>query len=182
MTLRKAFIYTITSSLFLMLLSYLASAQPKKLSLKQALELTLSNNRELKAGSLEIDRSVQQTKVAHSLSLPVAGINGQVAHYFNAPAFFGFGSTGSTNEKIDYGRFGGKDQVTASLYIVQPIYNAAIKPSLQYAKLIERQSSLNLTGRQTEIAALVKQTYIQLLVLHERIKLQQESLLRNEKA
>ena len=38
------------------------------------------------------------------------------------------------------------------------------------------------TGKKTEIAALLKQTYIQVLVLNERIKLQKESLVRNEKA
>ncbi|MCW3119925.1 MAG: TolC family protein, partial [Chitinophagaceae bacterium] len=109
-------------------------------------------------------------------------ISGQVAHYFNAPAFFGFGSNSSGNEKISYGRFGGKDQVTAALYVTQPIYNAGIRPGLQYAKLLERESDLSLTGKKTEIAALLKQTYIQVLVLNERIKLQKESLFRNEKA
>jgi outer membrane protein TolC len=183
MTLRKAFIYTITGSIFLLLFSYFASAQPKKLSLKEALELALNNNRDIKVSSLDIDKSQEQVTIARSASQPSAGISGQVAHYFNEPAFFGFGSAGTVNsDKIDYGRFGGKDQVTAALFLNQPVYNAAIKPSLAYSKLRERESHLSLAGKKNEIAAVLKQTYIQILVLNERIKLQKESLLRNEKA
>ena len=182
MTLKKAFIYTIIGSIFLFLFSYIATAQSKKLTLKEALALTMANNREVKISSLDIDRSQQQIDIAKSQSLPSVGINGQVAHYFNAPAFFGFGTSSTGNEKINYGRFGGKDQVAATLYVNQPLYNAGIKPGLQYARLLQKQSDLLHTGKKTEIAALLKQTYIQVLVLNERIKLQRESLVRNEKA
>ena len=182
MTLKKAFIYTIIGSIFLFLFSYIATAQSKKLTLKEALALTMANNREVKISSLDIDRSQQQIDIAKSQSLPSVAINGQVAHYFNAPAFFGFGTSSTGNEKINYGRFGGKDQVAATLYVNQPLYNAGIKPGLQYARLLQKQSDLLHTGKKTEIAALLKQTYIQVLVLNERIKLQRESLVRNEKA
>ena len=182
MTLKKAFIYTIVGSIFLFLFSYIATAQSKKLALKEALALTMANNREVKISSMDIDRSQQQIDIAKSQSLPSVGINGQVAHYFNAPAFFGFGTSSTGNEKINYGRFGGKDQVAATLYVNQPLYNAGIKPGLQYARLLQKQSDLLHTGKKTEIAALLKQTYIQVLVLNERIKLQKESLVRNEKA
>jgi outer membrane protein TolC len=183
MTLRKAFIYTITGSIFLLLFSYLASSQPRRLSLKEALQLTLNNNRDIKISALATDKSREQTTIAKSLALPAIGISGQIAHYFNEPAFFGFGSTGSSsNDKIEYGRFGGKDQVNAVLFLNQPVYNAAIKPSFAYSKLREKESELLLAGKKTEIAAILKQTYIQILVLNERIKLQKESIVRNEKA
>ena len=67
-------------------------------------------------------------------------------------------------------------------WITQPVYNAATKPGIIQAKLQERQSRLSVIDKQTDIAALLKQTYIRILVLHERIKLQNESLARNEKA
>ena len=137
MTLKKAFIYTIVGSIFLFLFSYIATAQSKKLTLKEALALTMANNREVKISSMDIDRSQQQIDIAKSQSLPSVGINGQVAHYFNAPAFFGFGTSSTGNEKINYGRFGGKDQVAATLYVNQPLYNAGIKPGVQYARLLQ---------------------------------------------
>lgn len=182
MTHTKAFIYTILVFTLLCLASYIAFGQPRQLSLKEALALTLANNRSIKIASLEVDKSEQEIVVAKSKGLPTIGISGQVDHYFRAPAFFGLGGNGNSGDKIPYGRFGGRDQATASLFFTQPLYDAGIRPGLQYAKLLERTSTLSVTDRQTNIAALLKQTYIVVLVLHERIKLQQESLQRNEKA
>ncbi|HEY2350860.1 MAG TPA: TolC family protein, partial [Puia sp.] len=100
---------------------------------------------------------------------------------YEAP-FFGIGNSGGNGEKISYDRFGGKDQASAAAWITQPVYNAATKPGIIAAKLQERQSRLSVIDKQTDIAAILKQTYIRILVLHERIKLQKESLARNEKA
>jgi len=185
MTTRKAFIYTSTVFALITLLSYLANAQPRQLSLKEALALTLANNREIKISSLDLKRSEQQTQVAKSASLPAAGISAQIAHYFNEAPFFGFVTTGATtanSDKIPYGRFGGRDQAAATAWITQPVYNAATRPGIISAQLQERQSRLAVQYKETDIAAMLKQTYIQILVLHERIRLQKESLARNEKA
>jgi outer membrane protein TolC len=182
MTTKKAFIYTSIVFALLTGLSYAANAQPRQLSLKQALALTLANNREIRISALDVDRSAQQTQVAKSALLPSAGVSAQIAHYFNEPPFFGFTSTGNSEDKIPYGRFGGRDQAGATAWITQPVYNAATRPSIINARLQERQSRLAVTYKETDIAALLKQTYIQILVLHERIRLQNESLERNKKA
>jgi outer membrane protein TolC len=182
MTLKKAFIYTSLVFGLLTLLSYIASAQPRKLSLKEALNLTLTNNREIKISSLDVDRSEQMTQVAKSASLPTAGVSAQIYHYFYEAPFFGIGGNGGSTDKIAYDRFGGRDQAGATAWITQPVYNAAIKPGIINAKLQERQSHLSVIDKQTDIAAILKQTYIRILVLRERIKLQNESLARNEKA
>jgi outer membrane protein TolC len=181
MTHRKAFIYTFLVFGLITLLSFLANAQTRQLSLKEALSLTLTNNREIKIISLDVIRSEQLTQVAKSASLPAAGVSAQLYHYFYEPPFFGIGNNGSS-DKISYDRFGGRDQAGATAWITQPVYNAAIQPGIISAKLQERQSRLSVIDKQTDIAALLKQTYIRILVLHERIKLQKESLARNEKA
>ena len=183
MTHTKAFIYTITVFAIICLASYIAFGQAKQLSLNEALALTLANNRNIKITSLDVSKSEQEIVVAKSKGLPTIGINGQVDHYFRAPAFFGLGSNGNNGaDKISYGRLGGKDQATAALFFSQPIYNAGTRPGLLYANLLQRTSSLSATDKKTNIAAVVKQTYIFILVLNERIKLQKESLIRNEKA
>lgn len=183
MTHTKAFIYTITVFAIICLASYIAFGQAKPLSLNEALALTLANNRSIKITSLDVSKSEQEIIVAKSNGLPTIGISGQVDHYFRAPAFFGLGSNGNNGaDKIPYGRLGGKDQATASLFFSQPIYNAGTRPGLKYANLLQRTSSLSATDKKTNIAAVVKQTYIFILVLNERIKLQEESLIRNEKA
>jgi len=181
MTNKKIFIYTILVFLTICLVSYIANAQPKKLSMQQAVSLTITNNREIKVARLDIDKSQQQIRVAKSLALPTVNASAQVAHYFLEPVFFGF-DNGSNSGKISYGRFGGRDQALAILSISQPLYNPAARPSLIDSKLSDRESRLTLTDKETNVAALVKQTYLQILVLNERIKLQQESLNRNQKA
>jgi len=182
MTLRKAFIYTSLVFGLITLISYMAYAQPKQLSLKEALHLTLTNNREIRISSMDADRSEQLTRVAKSASLPAAGVSAQVYHYFYEAPFFGIGNNTGGSNKIPYDRFGGKDQAGAISWITQPVYNAATKPAIIQARLQERQSRLLVIDKQADIAALLKQTYIQILVLHERIKLQNESLARNKKA
>ena len=182
MTLKKAFIYTSLVFGLITLFSYLANAQTKPLSLQEALSLTITHNREIKISSLDVDRSQQQIQIAKSAALPSAGISAQVAHYFYESPFFGLTNSGATGDKIPYARFGGRDQAAATAWITQPVYNAATKPGIINAQLQERQSRLSATDKETDIAALLKQTYIRILVLHERIKLQKESLARNEKA
>ena len=182
MTHKQAYIYTFTVFALICLFSYMASGQTRKLSLQEALSLSLANNRDIKVSSFDVDRSQQQVIVAKSQQQPVVGLGGQLLHYFQSPAFFGFGNSTSSNDKIPYGRFGGKDQVAATLFVTQPVYNAGIQPGIQQAKLQERKSRLQVTNKEINTAAAVKQTYIQLLVLHERIRLQNESLARNEKA
>jgi outer membrane protein TolC len=182
MTQKKAFIYTTLVFAFIILLSFMANAQALQLSLHEALSLTLAKNREIKISSLDAERSQQLEQVAKSAGLPSAGISAQVNHYFYETPFFGFTNSGSTGDKIPYARFGGRDQASAIAWITQPVYNAATKPGIINAKLRERQDRLSVIDKETDIAALLKQTYIRILVLQERIKLQKESLARNEKA
>ncbi len=182
MTHRKAFIYTALVFALITMFSYIANAQPRQLSLREALSLTLANNREIKISTLDVEKSLQQVQVAKSAGLPAAGISAQVSHYFYEAPFFGIGSTGGSSDKIPYDRFGGRDQAAANAWIIQPVYNAAVRPGIVSAQLQERQSRLSVINKETDIAALLKQTYIRILVLHERIKLQKESLARNEKA
>lgn len=64
---------------------------------------------------------------------------------------------------------------------MQPLYNPQAFPSWQNSRLREEESRLELNGTKIGTQASVKQTYIQILVLSERIKLQHESIGRNER-
>lgn len=160
----------------------LSFAQTQTLSMQEAVALALDNNPQIGITKLDIAKAKQERVVAKSGLLPTVNAAGQIAHYFQLPAFFGFGATTSPTGKIPYGRFGGNDQAAAWLFASQPLYNANVMPSLKLSKLREEESKIALTGKQTEIAASVKQTYLQILVLQEKIKLQQESIKRNEVA
>lgn len=181
MSFRRIFLYTVLAFLTICVISYIANAQSQQLSLKEAVSLAINNNREVKVARLDVDRSAEQVRIAKSVSLPSAGIGAQVGHYFSAPAFFGFDGD-SHADKVSYARFGGKDQAIATLSVVQPLINTAARPGIQRSRLEQSASRINVAGREADIAASVKQTYLQLLVLKERINLQQESLNRNQKA
>src|SRR5579859_1509461 len=205
----KPFIYTVLFFLALCLASYIASAQAadtrtvnlqlsagpdrpaseSNLSLVEALRLAMDRNRDIRIAGLDVARAGEDRKVARSISLPAAGVNGQVSHYFMLPPFFGFGgnnaggnSGNGSGDKVPYGRFGGKDQFTATLWVTQSLYNPSARPSRIRAELTEKQSRSLLGDQQAIVAADVRRTYLQVLVLGERIRLQKESLGRNQKA
>jgi len=158
-----------------------SAAAQQKLSLDDAVALAKAGNPELKATALEISRAAQQRTIAKSLLLPTVTAVGVVNHYFELQPFFGFGE-GATEGKVPYGRFGGEDQLAAVVTATQPLLNPQAYPTIQRARLKEQESSLLFRERQLETVALVKQTYLQALVLHERIKIQQESIERNQLA
>jgi outer membrane protein TolC len=159
----------------------LSAQAQQKLSLEDAVALAKAENPELKATALDISRAAQQRTIAKSLLLPNVTAAGVVNHYFQLQPFFGFGE-GTTEDRIPYGRFGGEDQLAAVVTATQPLLNPQAYPTIQRAKLKEQESSLHFRERQLETVALVKQTYLQALVLHERIEIQEESIERNQLA
>jgi outer membrane protein TolC len=155
--------------------------QARRLNMHDALVLATHHNRTLKANALDISISGEQVRVAKSLSLPAVQLGAQYLHYFELPAFFGFGENGN-NSKIPFSRIGGRDQFAGILSASYPIYNPMANPSRKAAQLQEKVSRVYYRQSSIDVAAQVKQTYLGILVLAERLKLQHESLQRNEKA
>jgi outer membrane protein TolC len=158
-----------------------AAQQEKDLGLQEAVQLAKQNNRTLKANALDISIATEQVRVAKSLSLPAAQLGAQYLHYFALPTFFGFGETGSSS-KIPYARIGGRDQFSGVISASYPIFNPVAAPTRRAALLQEKVSQESYRQSAINVAADVRQTYLGILVLAERLKLQRESLLRNEKA
>ena len=178
----KSFIHYryIVAVILLIASTNFVDAQSRSLSLQEAVQLANENNPELKISEKEIEKSLQQKVIARSLFLPSVQASAAAYHYFQLTPFFGFGDA-TTDGKIPYGRFGGEDQFVSSISAIQPLYNPQAFPSLQRVRLQEQESKIMLSGKQVSILASVKQTYLQLLVLNERIKLQRESINRNQR-
>jgi len=155
--------------------------QERNVGLQDAVQLAKQYNRTLKANALDISIAGEQVRIAKSLSLPAAQLGAQYLHYFALPTFFGFGATGGSS-KIPYDRFGGKDQFSGAISASYPVYNPTAAPTRRTAQLQEKVSREMYRQSAIDVAADVQQTYLGILVLAERLKLQQESLLRNEKA
>jgi len=158
-----------------------SAQQEKSIGLQDAVQLAKQYNRTLKANALDISIAREQVRVAKSLSLPAAQLGAQYLHYFALPTFFGFGANGGS-DKIPYDRFGGRDQFSGVISASYPIYNPIAAPTRRTAQLQEKISREMYRQSAIDVAADVQQTYLGILVLAERVKLQQESLLRNEKA
>jgi outer membrane protein TolC len=156
-----------------------AGAQ-QKLSLQETVTLAEQRNPEIAISKLEIEKAKQQRVISRSLFLPSIGASAQLAHYFQLNPFFGFGES-SPGDKIPYGRFGGEDQFVAFISAVQPLYNPQAFPSARHARLLEEESKVSASSKRIETLSQVKQTYLQILVLQERIKLQRESISRNHR-
>ena len=174
----KSFNYIITPLIALLFLTEV-SAQDK-LSLQDALSLANANNREIQHSALENQKTAEDRVIARSFLLPSVYAGANVNHYFKLPAFFGFGETVEAG-KIPYGRFGGEDQLAAFVTVVQPLYNPVAYPSHHFAQLRQQASSLDARAAEIRVLAEVKDTYLRILVLQERIKLTRESINRNTK-
>jgi outer membrane protein TolC len=181
MTNKRSIAYRGLISLSLLFYGLGGHGQALDLSLQDAVSLAVKHNRSLQSSNIDITVAQEQRKVARALSLPAASLGGQYAHYFELPVFFGFGES-TDKDKIPYGRFGGRDQFTATLAVSQPVFNPAAKPAQREAALQEKASRANYTFKEIDVRAAVKRTYLGILVLNERLKLQHESLQRNEKA
>ncbi|MFL5748730.1 MAG: TolC family protein, partial [Niastella sp.] len=176
---RSLFYYII---LFAMTAPLAGKAQQERdLGLQDAVQLAKQYNRTLKANALDISIATEQVRIAKSLSLPAAQLGAQYLHYFALPTFFGLGATGNTS-KVPYDRFGGRDQFSGVISASYPLYNPVAAPTRRVAQLQEQVSQVMYRQSAINVAADVQQTYLGILVLAERLKLQQESLLRNEKA
>jgi outer membrane protein TolC len=158
-----------------------AAQQVRSINLQDAVLLATQHNRTLKANALDISMAGEQVRVAKSLSLPVAQLGAQYMHYFALPAFFGFGENGS-NSKIPFSRMGGRDQFSGTISASYPVYNPVAAPSIRAAQLQEKVSRAYYRQSSIDVAADVQHTYLGILVLAERLKLQHESLQRNDKA
>jgi outer membrane protein TolC len=165
--------------IILSLLSIHLQAQ-ETLSLSEVMSLAKANNKELKAAQLEIEKADQQRVIARSAFLPTVSLTAQANHYFQLPPFFGFGEN-AEQDKIPYGRLGGEDQFAAGITAVEPLFAPWASPSAQRARLQQKQSIAAAQAKRTEVVAEIRKTYLMLLVLNERIKLQQESIIRNKR-
>ncbi|WP_221390248.1 TolC family protein [Dyadobacter sp. NIV53] len=165
----------------LAIIPIITNAQNQSLSLKQAIAQAKVHNRDLRIDSLNISKSRQQTEITKGLLLPSVSLTGQFQRYLQRPVFFGLNSS-STSEGVGYARFGGQEITGAQVTLAQPLYNSGTKHEIQRRKLLEKQSQLSYQEREVDVVARVKQNYVQLLVLQERLKLQKESILRNKKA
>src|SRR5688572_17816907 len=110
----KIFIRTLHLASVLVLSVASVQAQQQSLSLEEAIASALDHNRGLEISELEISRAHQRSKIAKSKVLPAINLNGQYAHYFDRPVFFGLNGSADGSGELDYLRVGGENQFGAA--------------------------------------------------------------------
>ncbi|MFY0255474.1 TolC family protein [Chitinophaga sp. 30R24] len=159
-----------------------AAQDAATLTLEKALEKALKNNNSLQVDALGVAKAQAQTALSKSALLPDIRLNSGIYHYFQQPLFFGFGDAAAASNKVDYGRFGGKDQADATLQVSMPIYNPVARTATAQSKLEEGRSRWQYKMKSADVAAAVRQVYLRILVLEKRGQLQIETMDRNKRA
>lgn len=158
-------------------------AQERKLTLQEAVELAIDKNRDLQVFRMEIQKSVQKIREAKGYALPTVAASGQYLHFLQRQVTFLPGNfAGLDDSQIATLRVGGTDAYVGGISLVQPIFQGAVFPGLRAARLYERLSTQDVALTQSEVVTAVKKAYLQALITHEQLKLQQQSIARNEQA
>lgn len=155
------------------------SAQSIKISMKDAVQTALENNREIKIASLSANQSQVKVREAYGNLMPEISAEGTYIRNTKLPvfylpsAFFGNPDGGSIPIQI-----GEKNIYEGYLKFQMPLFNAAIYPGIRAAKTGESISQEILKGAKVKTVAEVKKAYLWVLVLKQHLNLAEESFKR----
>lgn len=169
----------ITAVLFV---SGAAFPQALSLSLKEAQDFAVKNSYSVR--NAQFDLAMAQKQVKENLSYGFPQIDGSVDYsYYIAlptsliPAEF----TGDTVNEFSEIQFGTKNNLTAGIHLNQLIFDGRYFIGLEYARIFEQLSMESLEKTEEEVKESVTQTYYNILVGQEAIKILDSTLVILEK-
>ncbi len=169
----------ITAVLFV---SGAAFPQALSLSLKEAQDFAVKNSYSVR--NAQFDLAIAQKKVKENLSYGFPQIDGSVDYsYYIAlptsliPAEF----TGDTVNEFSEIQFGTKNNLTGGITLNQLIFDGRYFIGLEYARIYEQVSMESLEKSEEEVKESVTQTYYNILVGQEAIKILDSTLVILEK-
>ncbi|MFN3562595.1 MAG: TolC family protein [Chloroherpetonaceae bacterium] len=184
-----------TFSLFLgLLFSWSVLAQPRMLSVNDAVRIALQNNRDLIAAKLEREKAAEGVREARGLAMPKLSFGFQYGHSFLQTQFFPtnlfptgggmgggspFGNRGAGFAAIELKNI---NAYTASLTLQQPIFRPQIFTAIGIASTIKNLTEQSYQASRTNIITDVKKSYYDVLIAQEQVKLLEQSIARGEQA
>ncbi len=160
-----------------------SQAQERKLSLQDAVTLSLEKNRDLEVSQLEITKSDQKVREARGYLLPSVTASAQYLHFFKRQVSFLPGNfAGLGDNQIATLRVGGTEAFVGGISLVQPIFHPNIGSGIRTAKLYERITSEATHEKQSVVITSVKKAYLNVLITQEQLNLQRQSIARNQQA
>jgi len=176
--------------LYILLFSISTLAQPRLLSVDEAVRFALQHNRDLIAAQLEREKSAEGVREARSLALPSFSLGFQYGHSFRQTQFFPtnlFPSAPGQSRPFSGAGFAAIElqninAYTASLTLQQPIFRPQIFTAIGIADIIKQLTEKSYQASRATVITEVKKAYYDVLIAQEQAKLIAQSLARGEQA
>lgn len=162
--------------LLLILLSGNISAQTMHLSMNEAVQIALNNNREAKIAGLTVIQSGKKVNEAYGNLLPEVYAEGtyirntKLPVFFLPAEFFGLTTDGSIPMEI-----GEKNTYEGYLKFQMPVFNNSIYAEIRAAKTEKKLNHENSRNTNAVLITDVKKAYLTILVLQHQLILTEQS-------
>jgi outer membrane protein TolC len=169
--------------LSLLAVSVAAAAQPQPLTINGAVALAREKNRDLQIANLAVAKAGQRTREARGAALPTVSGFGQYLYNLQRPVSFLPGNfAGLADNQIATLRVGGDQAFVGSVGVYQPLFQAGVKSGIRAAGLDEVRSTAEAAVTASQVVTAVRKAYLNVLITEEQLRLQQQSLARNQQA
>ncbi|AKD57020.1 TolC family protein [Spirosoma radiotolerans] len=176
--------YIITSFLAIPFLSLqLAKAQVRQLTMDNAVKLAIDKNRDLQVATLETAKAAQKVQEARGYGLPTVAASAQYLYYFNKQVSFLPGSfVGLGDDQLATFRVGGANAFLGGVAVSQPLFQTSVRSGIKVAQIDGLATDQALADVRATVVTDVKKAYLDVLITQEQLRLQQQSITRNEQA
>jgi outer membrane protein TolC len=158
-------------------------AQERPLSMNSAVELALEKNRDLQVSKLETQKATAKVREAKGNALPTISASAQYLYYFQKQVSFLPGSfIGLGEDQLAAIRVGGDNSLVGGVNLAQPLFQAGVNSGIRAAKAAEQVTNAELAEVRANVVTEVKKAYLNVLITQEQLRLQEQSILRNEQA
>ncbi|MGE5679534.1 MAG: efflux RND transporter permease subunit, partial [Bacillota bacterium] len=162
-------------------------AHLRKLSLNDAVQIALEQNRDLKVAYYEKAKNEQKIKEAYGTAYPEVSAAGQFIRNLKLPVFympsFGFDQNGNLalgpSSPMEIGL---KNNFSGTINVQMPLYQGAIYAGIRAAKIVDEISYESIINQKASTVTEVKKAYYNILIVKEQYNLIDQSLRRGNQA
>lgn len=159
------------------------NAQDLKLSLDQALQLARENNKSLKVKSHEEAYRKEEITLSQANMLPSINASSNYSYFFDPQVIFMPGAfTGNDNEPVVDVAVGGKNTFNTYVSLSQPLLNESARRQIKGSKIQNAIGGLDTKEFKSNLTLEVSTVYLRSLLIDESIKLNKQSLDRNNRS
>jgi len=166
--------YRYAFAVALALWANLAGAQQKQLHLKEALELGMTNSKQLKLSKAKIDEAAAAARIAEEKKLPEVSVTGSYLRLTNA-------DVNLQTKNPNSGASGESPKMSQAMYGILnaalPIYaGGRIRYGIESARFLQKAAELDATTDKEEVMENLVEAYINLYKAREAVNLVTQNL------